>query len=59
MAPCNAPNLGGSVSIHYQNDKDWNYIKEERRWQALNDESSWRRIEIVNGRQVRSQLHVR
>jgi hypothetical protein len=47
------------IQIHYQNDKDWNYIKEERRWQALNDESSWRRIEIVNGRQVRSQLHVR
>jgi hypothetical protein len=47
------------IQLYYQNDKDWNYIKEERRWQALNDESSWRRVEIVKGKQVRSQFHVR
>jgi hypothetical protein len=45
--------------IYYQNDKDWNYIKDERRWQTLNDESSWRKIELVKGKEARSQLHIR
>lgn len=27
--------------LYYQNDKDWSYIKEERRWQVLNDNSDW------------------
>jgi hypothetical protein len=47
------------IQIFYQNDKDWNYIKEERRWQTLNDESSWRKIEIVKGKQVKGTLHIR
>ncbi|MBI3186268.1 MAG: hypothetical protein HYZ31_00200 [Gammaproteobacteria bacterium] len=47
------------MQIFYQNDKDWNYIKEERRWQTLNNESSWRKVEKINGKQVRSTLHIR
>lgn len=29
------------TQLYYQNDKDWSYIKEERRWQVLNDNSYW------------------
>lgn len=47
------------VQIYYQNDKDWNYIQAERRWQTLNDESSWRKIERRKGRKVKSTLHIR
>ncbi|MEL7544133.1 MAG: hypothetical protein AAGJ70_10190 [Pseudomonadota bacterium] len=47
------------VQVFYQNDKDWNYIKEERRWQPLNDESSWRIIEMVNGEKRQSNFHIR
>lgn len=47
------------IQIFYQNDKDWNYIKEERRWQSLNDESSWRKIEMIDGKQEKSTLHIR
>jgi hypothetical protein len=34
-------------------------MKEERRWQSLNNESSWRRIELVDGEKVMSQFHIR
>jgi ClpP class serine protease len=47
------------VQICYQNDKDWNYIQAERRWQTLNDESSWRKTERVKGRKAQSILHIR
>ena len=45
--------------IYFQLDKDWHYRSEERRWVALNDKSSWRKAEIVRGKAVISQLHVR
>ncbi len=47
------------VQVYYQNDKDWNYIQAERRWQTLNDESSWRVIKRVKGQQVKHTLHIR
>ncbi|MEL6288174.1 MAG: hypothetical protein AAFQ35_05270, partial [Pseudomonadota bacterium] len=47
------------VQVFYQNDKDWNYIKEERRWQPLNDESSWRIIELLDGEKRQSNFHIR
>jgi len=28
-----------NVQVYYQNDKDWYYRKEERRWVAMNDKS--------------------
>lgn len=45
--------------IYFQLDKDWHYRSEERRWVALNDKSSWRKAEMVKGKVVISQLHVR
>ncbi len=50
---------GNGIQIHYQNDKDWHYLKEERRWRILNDESTWRRVEYRDGEKVFSQLHIR
>jgi hypothetical protein len=44
--------------IYFQQDKDWFYRVEERRWITMNDNSSWRRIERVNGRNKKSLLHI-
>lgn len=44
---------------YYQNDQDWSYIKEERRWQSMNDESCWRKTEMVDGRKTAGKLHIR
>jgi hypothetical protein len=46
------------VLVHYQQDKDWFYRTEERRWISLNDNSSWRRIVKVGSRVERSILHI-
>jgi hypothetical protein len=46
------------IQIYYQQDKDWFYRGEERRWITLNDNSSWRRIEQVDGKTHRSVLHI-
>jgi hypothetical protein len=46
------------IQIYYQEDKDWFYRKEERRWLTLNDNSSWRRIERVKGKIKRAVLHI-
>lgn len=45
--------------VFYQNDKDWHYRLEERRWIAMNDESSWRSIQEVNGKIETSRFFVR
>ncbi|MDR1976075.1 MAG: ATP-dependent Clp protease proteolytic subunit [Campylobacteraceae bacterium] len=45
--------------IFYQNDKDWFYRAEERRWITLNDNSSWHKIEKdAKGKLIKSILHV-
>lgn len=46
------------VQVYYQQDKDWFYRAEERRWITLNDNSGWRRIERVGARTRRGLLHV-
>ena len=46
------------VQIYYQEDKDWFYRIEERRWPTLNDNSSWRRVDRVNGKTKKSVLHI-
>lgn len=46
------------VMVYYQQDKDWFYRAEERRWITLNDQSSWRRIAQVGRKEVRSVLHI-
>jgi len=50
---------GNGLQIFYQNDKDWHYRTEERRWVALNDKSCWRKAEIVKGKTAVSIFHVR
>jgi Serine dehydrogenase proteinase len=50
---------GAGLQIFYQNDKDWHYRTEERRWVSLNDRSSWRKAEIVNGKLTVSIFHIR
>ena len=50
---------GRGLQIFFQNDKDWHYRAEERRWITLNDKSSWRRAELVDGKPTVSIFHVR
>lgn len=50
---------GTGVQIHFQNDKDWHYRKEERRWAPMNDQSTWRKL-TRKGRKIQSSvLHIR
>lgn len=46
------------IQIYYQQDKDWFYRMEERRWITMNDNSSWRRIDRINGKTKKSVLHI-
>jgi hypothetical protein len=46
------------IQVIYQQDKDWFYRVEERRWISLNDNSSWRRFQKVNGKVEKSTLHI-
>jgi hypothetical protein len=46
------------VQVYYQQDKDWFYRAEERRWITMNDNSGWRRIETVGGRVKKGSLHI-
>lgn len=50
---------GRDLQLYYQRDSDWHYRKEERRWTSLNDESSWRRVDLRDGRIVKTTVHVR
>lgn len=47
-----------NIQVFYQHDKDWFYRSEERRWITMNDNSSWRRIEQLNGKMRKSIMHV-
>jgi hypothetical protein len=47
------------IQVYYQNDKDWHYRTEEKRWVSMNDNSSWRKIEKVGSKTVRSVFHIR
>lgn len=42
--------------LYYQNDKDWSYIKEERRWQVLNDNSYWYKLFLNESSQLQKQI---
>ncbi len=50
---------GRDLQVFFQNDKDWYYRKEERRWAPMNDRSSWRKNERVGKRTRQSILHIR
>jgi hypothetical protein len=46
------------IQIYFQQDKDWFYRSEERRWITLNDSSSWRKIERVKGKLKKGIMHI-
>lgn len=46
------------IQVYFQLDKDWFYREGERRWITLNDNSSWRRTERINGKTIRSRMHI-
>lgn len=50
---------GKGLQIFFQNDKDWHYRIEERRWVTLNDKSCWRKAELVKGKTQVSVFHIR
>lgn len=45
--------------LFFQIDKDWHYRKEERRWDPMNDQSSWHKVERVGRTTKHSIFHVR
>jgi ClpP class serine protease len=47
------------VQVYYQNDKDWHYRTEERRWGSMNDNSSWHKMEKVGRKTAHSVFHIR
>lgn len=47
-----------NLQVYFQQDKDWFYRSEERRWITMNDNSSWRRIERANGKLRKEVMHV-
>lgn len=46
------------LQVYFQQDKDWFYRSEERRWITMNDRSSWRRIDRINGKLKKSIMHI-
>lgn len=44
--------------IYFQQDKDWFYRVEERRWITMNDNSGWRRVEFSKGKMHTTLLHI-
>jgi hypothetical protein len=46
------------LQLYYQVDKDWHYLTEERRWQGMNDDSGWRRLELENGKLRTGRFHI-
>ncbi len=47
-----------NLQIYFQQDKDWYYRVEERRWITMNDNSSWRKVERVNNKINKSIFHI-
>lgn len=50
---------GKAAAFLYQNDKDWHYRKEERRWVPMNDQSAWNRVTITAGKTKTQRFHIR
>lgn len=47
------------IQVHFKNDLDWHYRKEERRWVRMNDNSAWRRVEMKDGEIQEVIFHIR
>lgn len=50
---------GNGRQVFFQHEKDWHYRAEERRWIPLNDRSSWRKAEWVDGQVAVSVYPIR
>ncbi len=50
---------GKMMQLFYQKDKDWHYRTEERRWVPMNDNSSWRKNELIKGELKESRFYIR
>lgn len=50
---------GNHAQMYYQEDKDWHYRQEERRWVPMNDASSWIKNTIEGGKETRNVFHIR
>jgi hypothetical protein len=46
------------VQVYFQQDKDWFYRTEERRWITMNENSSWRKNEEIDGHVVKTVMHI-
>jgi Serine dehydrogenase proteinase len=46
------------IQVYFQNDKDWFYRSEERRWVTMNDNSNWRKVERDNEEIKKSIFHI-
>lgn len=46
------------IQVYFQQDKDWFYRTEERRWITMNDNSGWRRVQRIGGKIRRDSLHI-
>lgn len=46
------------LQLFFQNDKDWFYRSDERRWITMNDNSSWQTVERIKGKIKKSILHL-
>lgn len=47
-----------NLQIYFQQDKDWFYRLEERRWVTMNDNSGWRRLVKTNNRINKTVFHI-
>jgi len=47
-----------NVQLYFQQDKDWFYRTEERRWVTMNDNSGWRKIEKINNKMKKTVFHI-
>ncbi|NOQ34271.1 MAG: hypothetical protein GQ569_00055 [Methylococcaceae bacterium] len=46
------------MQIYYQQDKDWFYRTEERRWITMNENSTWLKNEYVKDQVIKSVFHI-
>lgn len=49
---------GTGVQVYFQDDKDWFYRTEERRWITMNDHSGWRRLDRRSGKTRKIVMHI-
>jgi len=48
----------GGLQIYFQQDKDWFYRSEERRWITMNDNSNWWQIQQRRGKLLKNVMHI-